>query len=166
MDYRISAFFSQLKRRYSPWVIGGAVACLAVELLFPQLAVAQTVREPLPIAAAQGEAIFPAVQFPAARDKAARYSFEVVTTAYSSTEDQTDSTPFITASGTQVHLGTAAANFLPFGTYFKVPQYFGDQVFVVEDRMNERYSYRLDLWMQSREQALRWGVRHVKVEVL
>src|SRR3990167_1248447 len=40
----------------------------------------------------------------------------VTITAYSSTPEETDSTPFITASGTHVRDGVVAANFLPLGT--------------------------------------------------
>src|SRR3989344_299704 len=36
-------------------------------------------------------------------------------TAYSSTPEQTDETPFITASGSYVRNGVVAANFLPMG---------------------------------------------------
>src|SRR3989344_3213041 len=60
-------------------------------------------------------------------------------TAYSSTPDQTDDTPFITAKGTTVRDGIIAANFLPFGTRIKIPDIYGDKIFVVEDRMNRRY---------------------------
>src|SRR5437868_1496729 len=38
-------------------------------------------------------------------------------TAYSSTEDQTDDSPFITASGAHVADGIVAANFLPLHTH-------------------------------------------------
>ncbi|MBI5466383.1 MAG: 3D domain-containing protein [Candidatus Kerfeldbacteria bacterium] len=96
----------------------------------------------------------------------ARYVTRVTTTAYSSTPDQTDATPFITANGTSVRHGLVAANFLPFGTHVRLPDYFGEEVFVVEDRMNERYDYRLDIWMATREQARNWGVRQVRLEVL
>ncbi len=59
-------------------------------------------------------------------------------TAYSSTVDQTDSTPFITANGVHVHDGVVATNALPFGTQIKIPALFGDKVFTVEDRMARR----------------------------
>jgi 3D (Asp-Asp-Asp) domain-containing protein len=32
--------------------------------------------------------------------------------------------------------------------------------------MNERYDKRLDIWMETREQALIWGLRYVAIEVL
>lgn len=90
----------------------------------------------------------------------------VSTTAYSSTKDQTDNTPFITAMGTHVRDGVAAANFLPLGTIIKIPEIFGDKVFVVEDRMNKRYDYRLDLWFPTRAAAKEWGIRKVKIEII
>ena len=62
----------------------------------------------------------------------------VLATAYSSTPDQTDATPFITAWNTRVRDGILAANFLPFGTLVKIPEVFGDKIFVVEDRMHQR----------------------------
>src|SRR3989338_9520428 len=77
----------------------------------------------------------------------------VVATAYSSTPDQTDSTPFITANGTYVFDGLVAANFLPFHTKIKIPEMFGDKVFTVEDRMHPRFSDRIDVWFPNRELA-------------
>lgn len=90
----------------------------------------------------------------------------VTLTAYSSTVDQTDDTPFITANGSRVHNGTIAANFLKFGTRVRIPEYFGDRVFIVEDRTHPRYGDRVDIWMETREQALQFGIRKLKIEVL
>ncbi len=89
----------------------------------------------------------------------------VTVTAYSSTPDQTDDSPFITANGTWVHDGTLAANFLPFGTKVRLPDYSGDKEYVVEDRMNQRYSYRADIWMKTREEAKQFGVKTLKMEI-
>lgn len=87
-------------------------------------------------------------------------------TAYSSTPDQTDSTPFITASNTHVRDGIVAANFLRFGAKIRFPTLYGDQLFVVEDRMNSRYPYRVDIWMRSREEAKQFGAKIVPIEVI
>lgn len=87
----------------------------------------------------------------------------VLATAYSSTVDQTDASPFITASGTHVHDGTLAANFLPFGTRVKIPAHFGDKVFIVEDRMKS--NEKIDVWYPSREEALHFGARRVEIEI-
>lgn len=88
----------------------------------------------------------------------------VLSVAYSSTPDQTDVNPLITASGARVGPGIAAANFLPFGTQLRI----GQQIYTVLDRMNPRYDnkYVIDLWMPSRLSALQYGVRVVEVEIL
>ena len=86
--------------------------------------------------------------------------------AYSSTPDQTDSTPFITACNTHVRDGIIAANFLPFGTKIKIPDIYGDKIFVVEDRMNRRYWHKIDIWFPDRQSALEFGLKTVKIEIL
>ncbi|PIT87216.1 MAG: hypothetical protein COU31_03915 [Candidatus Magasanikbacteria bacterium CG10_big_fil_rev_8_21_14_0_10_40_10] len=90
-----------------------------------------------------------------------------VITAYTSTPDQTDDSPFIAATGKRVHDGMIAANWLPFGTEVKIPSVYGDKIFTVEDRMNERFGYgHLDVWLDtSRDEALKFGVKVVDVEV-
>jgi 3D (Asp-Asp-Asp) domain-containing protein len=91
----------------------------------------------------------------------------VVMTAYSSTRDQTDGDPYTTASGARVREGVIAMNGVPFGTKLRIPEKFGNKVFVVQDRMHARYgSYRADIWMKTRHAAKQWGVRRVKVEIL
>jgi 3D (Asp-Asp-Asp) domain-containing protein len=85
-------------------------------------------------------------------------------TAYSSTPDQTDDSPFITARGTYVRDGIVAANFLPFGTKIKIPELFGDKIFVVEDRMNSRYWHKVDLWFPERHDALEFGIKTAKIQ--
>lgn len=87
-------------------------------------------------------------------------------TAYSSTPDQTDDTPFITAANTHVRDGVVAANFVYFGTKMRLPTLYGDKVFVVEDRMNSRYPYRVDIWMPSREQATEFGIKILPIEII
>lgn len=90
---------------------------------------------------------------------------KVTVTGYSSTPDQTDDTPFITASGKRVRDGIVAANFLRFSTKIKIPELFGDKVFIVEDRMNRRYYDRVDVWFPTRGEALRFG-KHTNVEII
>jgi len=87
-------------------------------------------------------------------------------TAYSSTPDQTDDTPFITASGAHVADGIVAANFLPLHTRVKIPELYGEKVFVVEDRMNRRYTNRMDIWMETREAAQKFGLKRAEIVVL
>lgn len=90
----------------------------------------------------------------------------VLATAYSSTPDQTDDSPFITAWNTRVRDGIVAANFLPFGTKVKIPEIYGDKIFVVEDRMNRRHWHVIDLWFPDRASALEFGVKRVKIQIL
>ena len=97
-------------------------------------------------------------------NKAVNYT--VPASAYSSTPDQTDDTPFITAMGTHVRDGVIAANFLPFGTVIKIPELYGEKTFVVEDRMNKRYQYKIDLWFATRQAAKEFGVKQVKIEIV
>ena len=90
----------------------------------------------------------------------------VPASAYSSTPDQTDDSPFITAWNTHVRDGIIAANFLPFGTKVKIPEIYGDKIFVVEDRMNRRYWHKIDIWFPDRASALNFGVKTVKIHIL
>lgn len=96
----------------------------------------------------------------------ARYTSVRLVTAYSSTVDQCDDTPFITANGTRVHDGIVAANWLKFGTRVRIPEVYGDKVFIVTDRMNPRFDDRLDIWMEKREDAVKFGLRKLTIEVL
>ena len=91
---------------------------------------------------------------------------EVTVTAYSSREGETDSTPYTTAAGTTVRTGVVAANWLPLGTQVRIPEYFGDQVFTVEDRMARKHDSKLDVWFPNTSDALRFGVRSTRVEIL
>ena len=91
---------------------------------------------------------------------------EVWLTAYSSTPEETDDTPFITALGTATRDGIVATNFLPFGTRVKIPEVFGDKIFVVEDRMHPRKTDFLDVWMPSKQDALKIGIRRATILVL
>ena len=93
-------------------------------------------------------------------------TMKVVLTAYSSTPDQTDETPFITAANTEIRDGVIASNFLPFGTKVRIPELFGDKIFTVEDRMHERFSNRIDIWFQDRETAEEFGLRKATIQIL
>ncbi len=90
--------------------------------------------------------------------------YAVLATAYSSTPEQTDSSPFITASGSHVRHGIIAANFLPLGTKVRI----GQEIYTVEDRMNKRYNgeYRIDIWMASLDAARGFGSRTLLIELI
>ncbi len=91
----------------------------------------------------------------------------VIVTAYSSTVFETDESPFFTASGKRVRDGIVANNLLPFGTKIRIPELYGDKIFVVEDRMNPKVGpYNIDIWFPSREEALNFGAERTYIEVL
>lgn len=99
--------------------------------------------------------------------KKAKESYYMIITAYSSTEDQTDSSPFITASQKHVEDGIVANNLLPFGTKVKIPELYGDKIFIVEDRMHQRKgNYHLDIWFKTRMEAQNFGVKRATIEVI
>lgn len=91
-------------------------------------------------------------------------------TAYNSLPEQTNCQPCITANGFNVCEhgieDTIAANFLHFGTKVRIPELFGDRVFIVRDRMNKRYPNRVDIWMLERDDAIEFGIRRAKIEVI
>lgn len=102
---------------------------------------------------------------PALKEKTVQ-RIKVVVTGYSSTPWQTDETPFVTAAGTCVRNGIVAANFLAFGTKIKLPEIYGDAIFVVEDRMHPRKYYQVDIWFPDYWQAKDFGVKTTYVEIL
>ena len=101
---------------------------------------------------------------PAKREWAPKFLMYI--TAYSSSEDETDSTPHLTASGTKTRDGVVASNLFPIGTRVKVPELFGDKVLTVEDRMHNRFTDRIDVWMPSKWSALLFGKKKAAVEVV
>jgi len=104
-------------------------------------------------------------EFPLAADAKPRYEMTVPSTAYTSTVWQCDDTPFITASQTHVRHGVVAANFLPIGTRIKIPEIYGDEIFIVEDRMNARYYKKVDIWMEDYDEAITYGVKNITIQV-
>ena len=91
----------------------------------------------------------------------------VVITAYSSTPCQTDDTPFITAAGTWVREGIVANNLLSFGTKIRIPELYGDKIFVVEDRMSwKKGNHHIDIWFSSYQEAKNFGAKRTYIEIL
>ena len=93
-------------------------------------------------------------------------TYIVSSTGYSSEVWQTDSTPFTTASNTHVRDGVIAANFLPFDTLVRIPELYGNKIFIVEDRMNSRYWYNIDIWFEDTQLARDFGRKTIIIEVL
>ena len=94
-------------------------------------------------------------------------TIKVVVTAYASVPEETDSTPFITASGKYVADGIIANNMLPFGTRIMIPQLYGNKIFTVEDRLaSYKSKYHIDIWMASKPLAVKFGVKTADIEIL
>lgn len=99
----------------------------------------------------------------------------VHSTAYNSTPGQTDSTPFVTATGTRVRSGVVALSRdllgrFPYGTRLTIEDlsgryssYLRGRVFIVEDTMNVRIGNTVDIWMVSRGEAMSWGNRNIRI---
>jgi len=147
-----------------------AVLTLVVQVLNPYMALADAVNTPndtskitTTLAQSTEGALFGPVE-PASQPDMVMIG-EV--SAYTSTPGQTDDTPFIAANGKHVYDGMIAANGLPFGTIVKIPSLYGDKEFIVEDRMNKRYKLgNFDIWLDTtRKEALKFGRKHVKVEI-
>ncbi len=88
-------------------------------------------------------------------------------TGYSSSFDETDHDPWVTAMNTKPRWGIVASNDLPLGTRIRIPELFGNQIFYVEDRMNRRFSNRIDVWFTTKKEALLFGFhKDIIVEIL
>ena len=110
-------------------------------------------------------------------------------TGYNSEEAQTDSTPFITATGERTRFGIIAvsrdllgANDIPYGSLVRIKDLGAyrdghrhgefqalldsQNLFIVEDTMHKRKRQQIDIWFEHKHVALQWGVRKVEVEVV
>ena len=151
------------------WFLNAALFALVFNIAVPVHASTDNPRVRPTILRTETPVTKPELALPTIPDKqlVAKKILTVRSSAYSSTRDQTDNDPFTTASGSKVRDGIVAMNGVPFGTKIRIPEHFGDKIFVVEDRMHSRWGKkRVDIWMPSRQQAREWGVRTVTVEVL
>lgn len=98
-------------------------------------------------------------------NKIPKKTMQVTVTGYSSTDGETDGTPYLTAIGTVVRDGIVAANFLPIGTVVRFPDKFGEKLFIVEDRMDKRFGLQVDIWMLNQEEAKKFGLQYLKMEI-
>lgn len=88
-----------------------------------------------------------------------------VVTAYTSSVDETDADPFITASGKETRRGVIACpSKLSFGT---VVEFEGNE-YICEDRMNRRYREqdRFDVWVPHKSEAYAWGLKQGEIVVV
>lgn len=129
-----------------------------------------------------------AVTVPVIHGTAGPLQLTLRSTAYNSLAAQTDSTPFITATGATTEFGIIAVSrdllggVLPYGSLVRIRDNGGaghgrgaglfqevlDQqgLFIVEDTMHSRKSQQIDVWFPELSTALTWGVREVEIEVV
>ncbi len=107
-------------------------------------------------------------------------------TAYNSLANQTDSTPFVTATGARTRFGVVALSRdllrrIPYGSIVRIEdlgnwgngrgrgtynRMLAGVNFVVEDTMNARKRNTVDVWMPTRRGAIQWGARQIRVTVI
>lgn len=98
-------------------------------------------------------------------------ALSVTVTGYTSREEETDDTPFITAANTRTRPGVIALSRDLLRRYTPdAPFKFGDIIhiagvgdFVVEDSMNRRWERRADIWFESLDAARAFGRRTLVV---
>lgn len=124
-----------------------------------QLTSTAPVPHPKPARAASETA---SLRLPSIIDRQPSQTFTATLYAYSSTPDQTNGDPFITASGQRVADGIVANNCLPFGTEVKI----NNKIYRVQDRMAARYGCTsFDVWHPTRQSAIQFGKQTAVVQV-
>lgn len=114
----------------------------------------------------QGNSLLPILK-PTGTELNVVKEIKMVITAYSSSIWETDSSPFITASGAFVKDGIVANNLYPFGTKIRIPEIYGDKIFVIEDRMHSRKGYyHVDIWFPSYWEAKSFGAKRTYIEII
>lgn len=88
-------------------------------------------------------------------------------TVYHSVPEQTDGDPFTMATGERVFDGAVAANCLPFNTRLRMPELFGEKVFVVKDRLAaDKSCFVIDIWQDHTTNPPSFGAPVTKIEIL
>jgi len=98
------------------------------------------------------------------------HSLEVIATAYTSSKGETDSTPSITAWGDKLTPGmksiAVSRDLIKMGlTHGVVVSIDGlEDKYVVLDKMNKRWTKKIDIYMgKDRKAALQWGKKKVVI---
>ena len=93
-------------------------------------------------------------------------SFVANVSAYSSSPDETDDSPFISANQNKVFKGLIACpRTFEFGTYFLIQ----GKLYYCGDRFNKRFELlrnkdnmlHLDIWMETKEEAIEFGRQYL-----
>jgi len=148
------------------WLL--VIVSLLINLNFPHLTVAKGLDIP---SGKTYENINTNKNLPFSTERKPYIVTKISVSAYNSQPNQTDSTPCITASGLDVCERNAediiATNYLhlPFGTKVRFPELFGDQIFIVHDRMNKKYTKTADIWMKDYNDAIAFGRQYTTIEI-
>lgn len=114
--------------------------------------------------------LLPSARIEFVRSEASELPYRTVlasVSGYSSSPDQTDAEPLITANGDTVGFGTIACpSEFAFGTKIKI----NGKEYRCNDRMNKRYRnssepYYFDIWFESRSEAVEFGRQNLEVKV-
>lgn len=166
-------------KQYIAGISISVLLALVLTTAFPQIVAADTTMLVKEVVEAITEDVV-TPEFPVSKDTKASYEMWVLATAYTSEVAQTDSTPCIPAMGSynlcenyeKYGLAdTIAANFLGLGRQVRfeiegVP-FINKHKYVVRDRMNRKYNgtNRIDIWMASKDDAIEFGARWIKMKV-
>jgi 3D (Asp-Asp-Asp) domain-containing protein len=174
---RVERLFAPLRRQAMSRSVFAFAVVVGTYILFPTIANADVELQDLTFDDSAVAMIIASMQndtesygtLPVAETASPRDTYTIPITAYTSDPAQTDDTPCITASGLDVCErgieNVVAANFLPIGTRVRIPELYGDRVFYVEDRMNARYYYKMDIWMLDITDARQFGLQYATIEV-
>jgi len=55
---------------------------------------------------------------------------------------------------------------LPLYSTIQIPEIFGDELFIVEDRMHYRKTNFVDVWMPSKEMAKEFGICQTEILII
>jgi len=158
----LSIFIASCLFIETPFILGNRKETALAEVTIQNLSL--NLEEKLPISG--GNSLI-SLANPAIPDPKVIKKMNVVITAYSSTIQETDESPFLTASGSYVKEGIVANNLLPFGTRIRIPEIYGDKIFIVQDRLNPRAGfYHIDIWFPSHQEAENFGAKRTYIEVL
>ncbi len=141
-----------------------------------------------PVAALRDEPVSADLRFSVSLGPEPTPRFVVRATGYNSVSGQTDSTPYVTATGARTRFGVVAVSrdllggSLPYGSLVRLKDlgsyYTGrgagafqnlldsQALFIVEDTMHSRKAQQIDVWFPDYSTAISWGVRKVEVEVV
>ena len=91
--------------------------------------------------------------------------FTATVTAYNSSPDQTDATPYLAAWNNPVYDGMIAVSrdLERLGLSRGVKVEIDGVEFVIDDRMHRRKKRQFDIWMEDKEDAENWGRQRKEV---